>query len=114
MPLQTAERALLEERRRLTKEEALAVAQLPLDDLPSLVALAHKVRLAWCGPEVELASLINAKSGACPEDCAFCSPAVKFPTGVDVAPFLDIDEIIAAAPSTREAGETQFCIVVAV
>ena len=58
MPLQTAERALLEERRRLTKEEALAVAQLPLDDLPSLVALAHKVRLAWCGPEVELASLI--------------------------------------------------------
>jgi biotin synthase len=114
MPLLTAERALFEERRHLTRDEALAVARLPLDDLPSLIALAHKVRLEWCGPEVELESLINAKSGACPEDCAFCSQSVRYSTGVDVYPFLDIDEILAAAHATREAGATQFCIVVAV
>jgi biotin synthase len=114
VPLQTAERALLDERRRLTRDEALAVAHLPLDDLPSLVALAHRVRLAWCGPEVELESLVNAKSGACPEDCAFCSQSVRFDSGVDVYPFLDIDEIVAAARATRAAGATQFCIVVAV
>jgi biotin synthase len=114
MPLLTAERALLEERRHLTRDEALAVAHLPLDDLPSLIAVAHKVRLEWCGPEVELESLINAKSGACPEDCAFCSQSVRYSTGVDVYPFLDIDEILAAAHATREAGATQFCIVVAV
>ena len=89
MPLQTAERALLHERRHLTRAEALAVAHLPLDELPSLIALAHKVRLAWCGPEVELESLINAKSGACPEDCAFCSQSVRYQSGVDVYPFLD-------------------------
>src|SRR5215831_9178206 len=112
--LATAERALLEERRHLTRDEALAVAALPLDELPSLVALAHQVRLAWCGPEVELESLINAKSGACPEDCAFCSQSVRFDTGVDVYPFLDVEEILAAARATREAGATQFCIVVAV
>jgi biotin synthase len=114
MSLATAEHALLEERRRLTREEALAVAALPLDELPSLIALAHKVRMAWCGPEVELESLINAKSGACPEDCAFCSQSVRFSTGVDVYPFLDVDEIVAAARATRDAGATQFCIVVAV
>jgi biotin synthase len=114
MPLATAERALLEERRRLTRDEALAVARLPLDELPSLIALAHKVRLAWCGPEVELESLINAKSGACPEDCAFCSQSVRFHTGVDVYAFLDLDEIREAARATRAAGATQFCIVVAV
>ena len=114
MPLATAERALLTERRRLTRDEALAVAHLPLDELPSLIALAHKVRLAWCGPEVELESLINAKSGACPEDCAFCSQSVRFHTGVDVYAFLDIDEILEAARATRAAGATQFCIVVAV
>ncbi len=114
MPLQTAERALLDERRHLTRAEALAVAHLPLDELPSLIALAHKVRLAWCGPEVELESLINAKSGACPEDCAFCSQSVRYHSGVDVYPFLDIDEILAAAHATRDAGATQFCIVVAV
>ncbi len=82
--------------------------------MPSLVALAHKVRLAWCGPEVELESLINAKSGACPEDCAFCSQSVRYHTGVDVYAFLDMDEILEAAHATRAAGATQFCIVVAV
>jgi biotin synthase len=63
---------------------------------------------------VELESLINAKSGACPEDCAFCSQSARFETGVDVFAFLDLDEVVAAARSTREAGATQFCIVVAV
>ena len=114
MPLVNAERALLDDHRRLTRDEALAVAHLPLDELPSLIALAHQVRLAWCGPEVELESLINAKSGACPEDCAFCSQSVRFHTGVDVFAFLDVDEILEAARATRDAGATQFCIVVAV
>lgn len=114
MPLRTAERALLEERRPITREEALAVATLPLDDLPSLIALAHRVRLAYCGEEVELESLINAKSGGCPEDCAFCSQSAHFRTGVDVYPMLDLDEVLGAAEATRAAGATQFCIVVAV
>ncbi len=113
-PLAAAERALLEERRHLTKEEALAVARLPLDELPALIALAHRVRLAWCGAEVELESLINAKSGACAEDCAFCSQSAHFDTGVEVYPFLDLAEVVAAAKATKEAGATQFCIVVAV
>ena len=111
---QQAERALLDERRPLTRAEVLAVAQQPLDELPDLVALAHRVRLEYCGPEVELESLINAKSGACPEDCAFCSQSARFHTEVDVYPFLDLDEVLAAARATRDAGATQFCIVVAV
>ena len=114
MPLATAERALLVERRNLTRDEALAVAALPLDQLPDVIALAHKVRLAYCGAEVELERLINAKSGACPEDCAFCSQSARFATDVDVYAFLDLDEVLAAAVATRAAGATQFCIVVAV
>jgi len=114
MPLATAERTLLEEGRPLTRDEVLQVAAHPLDELPDLVALAHRVRLAHCGPEVELESLVNAKSGACPEDCAFCSQSVQFDTGVDVHPFLDLDEVVEAARATRAAGATQFCIVVAV
>ncbi len=113
-PLANAERALLEERRPLTRDEVLAVASVPLDELPDVVALAHKVRLAYCGPEVELESLINAKSGACPEDCAFCSQSARFATDVDVYAFLDIDEVLEAARATKAAGATQFCIVVAV
>ena len=112
--LTQAEDALLDERRPLTRDEVLAVARRPLDELPDLVALAHHVRLEYCGPEVELESLINAKSGACPEDCAFCSQSARFHTDVDVYPFLDLDDVLAAARATRDAGATQFCIVVAV
>lgn len=114
LPLQVAEQALLDERRSLTRDEVRSVAALPLDELPDLIALAHKVRLAYCGADVELESLINAKSGACPEDCAFCSQSVKFDTGVDVYAYLDVDEVVDAARATRAAGATQFCIVVAV
>ena len=113
-PLARAEAALLEERRPLTRAEVDAVAALPLDHLPDLVALAHRVRLAYCGPAVELESLVNAKSGACPEDCAFCSQSARHASDVDVYPFLDLDEVLDAARATRAAGATQFCIVVAV
>jgi biotin synthase len=112
--LARAEAALLDERRPLTREEAGAVAAVPLDELPDLIALAHRVRLEYCGDAVELESLINAKSGACPEDCAFCSQSARYSTDVDVYPFLDLDEVLTAAKATREAGATQFCIVVAV
>ncbi len=112
--LLVAETALLEERRPLTRDEVLAVAARPLDELPDLVALAHRVRLAYCGAEVELESLINAKSGACPEDCAFCSQSARYSTDVDVYPLLQLDEVLEAARATRAAGATQFCIVVAV
>src|SRR5438093_11610059 len=98
----------------LTRDEVLAIAALSLDELPALIALAHRVRLEFCGAEVELESLINGKSGACPEDCAFCSQSARFHTDVDVYPFLDLDQVLAAACATRHAGATQFCIVVAV
>jgi biotin synthase len=112
--LLVAETALLGERRSLTRDEALAVASVPLDELTDLIALAHRVRLVYCGAEVELESLINAKSGACPEDCAFCSQSARYSTDIDVYPLLQLDEVLEAAHATRAAGATQFCIVVAV
>jgi len=112
--LTRAETQLVDRRLPLQREDVAAIAALPLDALPDLVALAHQVRLAHCGPAVELESLLNAKSGACPEDCAFCSQSARFHTDVDVFAFLDLDEVLAAARATRDAGATQFCVVVAV
>ncbi len=112
--IETAEQALLIDRRILSRPEALALASIPLDRLPELVALAHQVRMAWCGPEVELETILNAKSGACSEDCAFCSQAARARSDVDVYPFLDKDEVLAAAQATQAAGASQICLVVAV
>jgi biotin synthase len=106
--------ALLDERRQLTLEELAALAALPDSEVPALASLAHEVRLAWCGPEVEVEGILSAKTGGCPEDCHFCSQSSKFDTQVQATPFLDTDEVLAAAEETAALGASEFCIVLAI
>jgi biotin synthase len=107
-------RALLEERRQLTSGELSNLSELPAEAVPSLAALAHEVRLAWCGPEVEVEGILSAKTGGCPEDCSFCSQSARFDSPVKATPFLDADEIVVAAEETARLGASEFCIVLAV
>jgi biotin synthase len=112
--LQAAERALLDDRRLLTGDELSGLAELPDQWVTSLAALAHQVRLAWCGPEVEVEGILSAKTGGCPEDCHFCSQSSQFDTPVKATPFLDADEVLRAAEETKAAGASEFCLVLAV
>src|SRR3989442_2335539 len=112
--LSDAGRVLLEERRQLTSEELRRLSELPAETVPSLAALAHDVRLAWCGSEVEVEGILSAKTGGCPEDCNFCSQSAQFATPVKATPFLDADEILQAAKETAALGASEFCIVLAV
>jgi biotin synthase len=105
--------ALLDERRPLTAEELAGLAALPDEAVPQLAALAHEVRLAWCGPEVEVEGILSAKTGGCPEDCHFCSQSSQFETVVQATPFLDTDEVLEAARETAKIGASEFCIVLA-
>src|SRR3954453_591135 len=106
--------ALLEERRPLSLDELRELSQLPDAMVPSLAALAHEVRLAWCGDAVEVEGILSAKTGGCPEDCHFCSQSSKFDTPVKATPFLDAEEILAAAEETKQLGASEFCIVLGV
>lgn len=112
--IRAAETALLDERRMLTTDELAELAYVPDASVPSLAALAHEVRLAWCGPEVEVEGILSAKTGGCPEDCHFCSQSSKFDTVVKATPFLDTDEVLEAAKETAALGASEFCIVLAV
>ncbi|MEZ5182061.1 MAG: biotin synthase BioB [Acidimicrobiales bacterium] len=112
--IRAAEVALLDERRMLTADELAALAYVPDASVPSLAALAHEVRLAWCGPEVEVEGILSAKTGGCPEDCHFCSQSSKFDTVVKATPFLDTDEVLEAARETAKLGASEFCIVLAI
>jgi biotin synthase len=106
--------ALLDERRQLSADELRGLAALPDESVPSLAALAHEVRLAWCGPEVEVEGILSAKTGGCPEDCHFCSQSSRFETPVKATPLLSADEVLAAAEETKALGASEFCIVLAV
>lgn len=112
--LAAASAALVDERRPLTPEELAALAALPPAAVPSLAAVAHEVRLAWCGPEVEVEGILSARTGGCPEDCSFCSQSARFDSPVLATPFLDTAEVLAAARETAALGASEFCLVLAV
>ena len=112
--LATAERALLDERRLLTSAELTELAALGDGAVMNLAALAHQVRLAWCGPTVEVEGILSAKTGGCPEDCHFCSQSSRFDSPVKATPFLDTGEVLEAARETAALGASEFCIVLAI
>jgi biotin synthase len=104
---------VLDEGRGLSAEQALECLRLPDQRLPELLALAHEVRMKWCGPEVEVEGIISLKTGGCPEDCHFCSQSGQFESPVRAA-WLDIPSLVEAARETAATGATEFCIVAAV
>ncbi len=111
--LAQAREQVLERGEGLTKDQVLRVLQLPDDQLEDLLALAHEVRMRWCGPEVEVEGIISLKTGGCPEDCHFCSQSGLFASPVRSA-WLDVPSLVEAAKQTAKSGATEFCIVAAV
>jgi biotin synthase len=106
--------ALLDQKRVLEAEELAELAVVPDESVTALAALAHEVRLEWCGPEVEVEGILSAKTGGCPEDCHFCAQSSRFETPVKATPFLDTGEVLAAAEETAAAGASEFCLVLAI
>ncbi|UZJ23498.1 biotin synthase BioB [Rhodococcus antarcticus] len=111
--LGVAREQVLERGEPLTQEQVLAVLRLPDSELDDLLALAHDVRMRWCGPEVEVEGIISLKTGGCPEDCHFCSQSGLFTSPVRSA-WLDVPSLVEAAKQTAKSGATEFCIVAAV
>src|SRR5213594_2989116 len=97
----------------LDEADILNVLRLPDDQLPAALDLAHRVRMQWCGPEVEVEGIVSVKTGGCPEDCHFCSQSGLFASPVR-AVWLDIPALVEAARRTAATGATEFCIVAAV
>ncbi len=104
---------VLERGEPLAEPQILAVMQSADDLLPDLLALAHDVRMKWCGPEVEVEGIVSIKTGGCPEDCHFCSQSGQFTSPVRSV-WLNIPELVKAAEQTAATGASEFCIVAAV
>ncbi|MGH3992506.1 MAG: biotin synthase BioB, partial [Pseudonocardiaceae bacterium] len=104
---------VLERGSGLSQAQVLDVLRLGEDRLEEQLALAHQVRMRWCGPEVEVEGIVSVKTGGCPEDCHFCSQSGQFSSPVRSV-WLDIPGLVEAAKQTAATGATEFCIVAAV
>jgi biotin synthase len=91
-----------------TRAEIEALFELPFNDL---LHSAHSVHRRHFDPNVvQISTLLSIKTGACPEDCAYCPQSIRFDTGVERHALLPLGEVREAARRAKEAGATRFCM----
>ncbi len=95
----------------ISKEEALYIAEVSGTELFELFAAANKIRTCFRGNTVGLCSIVNAKSGACPEDCSFCAQSSKNKAKIEVYPLLSKELILQKARESKKTGSERFSIV---
>ncbi|TAN41370.1 MAG: biotin synthase BioB [Nitrospirae bacterium] len=97
--------------REITRDEACLIASVSGTQTADLFASANRIRDRFRGETIDLCSIINAKSGGCPEDCAYCAQSVRSSSEISRFPLLDRDRMLEAALKAKEAGTKRFCIV---
>ena len=76
-----------------------------------LVFKAQQVHRTFHTPNtVQISTLLSIKTGACPEDCAYCSQSVRFDTGLPATDLMEIEEVAARARAAKASGATRFCM----
>jgi biotin synthase len=80
-------------------------------DLDGFARAADAVRRGRVGRDASLCAIINARSGRCGENCAFCAQSGHYATSAPEYPFLDPERIVAAAADLRRAGVGRFGVV---
>lgn len=99
------------EGRRLNKEDDL---RFFVDcNLNALCEGADKIREHFSGDRVDLCSIINGRSGRCPEDCKYCAQSAHHNTECEIYDFLPDEAIIEAAKLNSTEGVDRFSIVTA-
>lgn len=107
MDLHTLEQKVLRGE-AISREEALWLSHQPLDEL---CAAADRLRQHFRGNTFDLCTILNAKSGLCPEDCRFCAQSAHNHTGAEVYPLLSGETIVQAALKNQSQGVLRFSIV---
>jgi biotin synthase len=88
--------------------EVLGLFQQSFNDL---LYQAHSVHRHYFEPNrVQLSTLLNIKTGGCPEDCAYCPQSARYDTGLKAEPLLEISKVKQAAERAKEKGATRFCM----
>ena len=91
-----------------SNDEIIRLFYLPLNDLVFQAQSIH--RRFFEANKIQLSTLLNIKTGGCPEDCAYCPQSVRYDAGVNAQPLMAIDEVQTAAVEARRQGASRFCM----
>ncbi|HUI48273.1 MAG TPA: radical SAM protein, partial [Acidimicrobiia bacterium] len=91
-----------------TIDEVKALFELPLMELVRRSGRVHEQH--HDADVVHVNQLLSIKTGACPEDCGYCSQSVHHDTGVKPEPLMAVDEVVRTAKRAKAQGVTRFCM----
>jgi biotin synthase len=91
-----------------TLEEVRGLFALPFSDLMFHAQRVHREN--FDPNEVQISTLLSIKTGACPEDCAYCSQSIRFETGLKSEPLLGLEDVLEKARAAKAQGATRFCM----
>jgi biotin synthase len=103
---------VIKENYEISFKEALSLINTPDENVMDLIYAANKIKQHFRGNEVDLCSIINAKSGNCSEDCSFCAQSAHNTANIETYNFLDKDLIIKRAKEAYQKGAKHFGIVI--
>jgi biotin synthase len=95
----------------VSEDAALATLRCPSDTIPEILCAATVVRRLYFGDRIGLCAILNAKSGACGEDCAFCAQSSFYKTHAEVSPLQTREEIVEAYLAAKEMPISHFGVV---
>ena len=89
-------------------DEVKALFEMPFNDL---LFEAQRVHRQYFDPNrVQISTLLSIKTGACPEDCAYCPQSIRYQAGVEPEDLMTLEEVKQAAAKAKAAGATRFCM----
>lgn len=89
-------------------EQALALLSAPFNDLLFHAQTAH--RQFHPANEVQVSTLLSIKTGACPEDCAYCPQSAHHQTGLKAEALMPVEQVLEKAAAAKANGATRFCM----
>lgn len=95
-------------RREWSRDEALALLNKPFNDLLFEAHRAHRAH--HDNGKVQLSTLMSIKTGACPEDCAYCPQSARYDTEVERESLASVDAVVEQAKTARQNGASRFCM----
>ena len=100
--------AVIEARHDWQLDDIIALFELPFNDL---LYRAHAVHRQMFDPnKVQISTLLSIKTGACPEDCAYCPQSARYHTGLKTERLLPVESVVTAAKAAKQQGASRFCM----
>lgn len=88
--------------------QAGSLFEMPFNDLLYEAQRVHREH--FTPNQVQISTLLSIKTGACPEDCAYCPQSVRYDTGLEAEALMDIEAVLQQARSAKSQGATRFCM----